>query len=153
MSERANQLAQSERVAERRADTASAPARPYRRPMPIFWWVRRRSYLLFVAREVSSVFVAWFVVFLLLMVRALGQGESAYQRFVDWSANPIVLTVNIVALAFVVLHAVTWFNLAPKAMVLKLRGRTVPANLVAAAHFGAWIVVSAVVAVIVYGLP
>ncbi len=121
--------------------------------MPIFWWVRRPSYLLFVAREVSSVFVAWFVVFLLLMVRALGTGEDAYQRFVYWSANPIVLTVNIVALAFVVLHAVTWFNLAPKAMVLKLRGRKVPPSLVAAAHFGAWVVVSAVVAVIVYGLP
>jgi fumarate reductase subunit C len=154
MSERVGAAAPAmSQATERRADTANVPARPYRRRMPIFWWVRRRSYLLFVAREVSSVFVAWFVVYLLLMVRALGQGEDAYERFVDWSANPIVVAVNIVALAFVVLHAVTWFNLAPQAMVLKLRGRKVPPSLVAAAHFGAWLVVSAVVAVIVYGLP
>jgi fumarate reductase subunit C len=140
-------------VADRQVATRSTPARPYRQRMPIFWWARRPSYLLFVARELSSVFVAWFVVYLLLMVWAMGRGEEAYERFVSWSANPIVLTVNIVALAFVVLHSVTWFNLAPKAMVVKLRGRRVPASLVGAAHFGAWLVISAVVAVIVYGLP
>jgi fumarate reductase subunit C len=119
--------------------------------MPILWWLRRRSYLLFVAREVSSVFVAWFVVYLLLLVRAVGQGEDSYRRFLDWSANPFVLTLNVVTLLFVVLHAVTWFNLAPKAMVVKVRGRRLPPAFVAAAHFGAWAVVSAVVAWIVLG--
>ena len=54
--------------------------RPYRRRVPILWWVRRRSYLLFVAREVSSVFVAWFVVFLLLLVRAVLAGEERNSR-------------------------------------------------------------------------
>jgi len=119
--------------------------------MPILWWLRRRSYLLFVAREVSSVFVAWFVVYLLLLVRAVGQGEDSYRRFLDWSANPFVLTLNVVTLIFVVLHAVTWFNLAPQAMVVKVRGRGLPPVFVAAAHFGAWAVVSAVVAWIVLG--
>src|SRR5262245_31209211 len=108
---------------DRKAEPATVPARPYRRRVPIFWWVKRPTYLLFVARELSSIFVAWFVVYLLLMIWALGRGARAYERFVDWSANPIVLAVNIVALVFVLLHAVTWFNLAPKAMVVKLRGR------------------------------
>ncbi len=125
--------------------------RPYRRRVPILWWVRRRSYLLFVAREVSSVFVAWFVVFLLLLVRAVLSGEDAYRRFLDWTANPFVLALNVVALLFVLLHAVTWFNLAPQAMVVKVRGRRLPPVLIAAAHFGAWAVVSAVVAWIVLG--
>jgi fumarate reductase subunit C len=60
-----------------------------------------------------------------------------------------VLALNVVALAFVLLHAVTWFNLAPKALVVRVHGRQVPPRAVAAGHFGAWLVVSAVVAVIV----
>ena len=130
---------------------ADRPVRAYRRRMPLLWWLGRRSYLLFVAREVSSIFVAWFVVYLLLLVVAVARGEDAYRRFLDWSASPWVLVVNVVALLFVVFHAVTWFNLAPKAMVVKVRGRRLPPLFVAAAHFGAWAVVSAAVAWIVLG--
>ena len=108
----------------------------------------RRSYLLFVAGS-SSIFVAWFVVFLLLLVAAVSRGEEAYRRFLDWSANPVVLAVNVIALLFVILHAVTWFNLAPKAMIVNVRGRRLPPKLVAIAHFDAWVFVSTVVAWIV----
>jgi len=130
---------------------ADRPVRAYRRRMPLLWWLGRRSYLLFVAREVSSIFVAWFVVYLLLLVWAVSRGEAAYRRFLDWSANPFVIALNVVALLFVLLHAVTWFNLAPAAMAVKVRGRRVPPLLIAAAHFGAWAVVSAAVAWIVLG--
>ena len=47
---------------------STAQGRPYRPRVSRFWWLRRRSYLLFVLRELSSVFVAWFVVYLLLLV-------------------------------------------------------------------------------------
>jgi fumarate reductase subunit C len=118
----------------------------YRPPVSIFWWAHRRSYLLFVLRELSSVFVAWFVVFLLLLVGAVHRGPAAYQAFLEWSATPWVLVLNLVALAFVLLHAVTWFNLAPKALVVRLQGQRVPPRAVAAGHFGAWLAASAVVA-------
>ncbi len=134
-----------------KVERTQRPAPTYRAPVPILWWTRRRSYFLFVLRELSSVFVAWFVVFLLLLVVAVARGDEAYRRFIDWAANPVVLVVNIIALLFVVFHALTWFNLAPKAMVVNLRGRRVPPMLVAVAHFGAWVVVSAVIAWIVLG--
>ena len=130
-----------------------APARLYRPPISPFWWLHRRSYLLFVLRELSSVFVAWFVVYLLLLVNAVHAGNDSYQSFLQWSGQLWVLLLNIVALAFVLLHAVTWFNLAPKAMVIRMRGRRLPPRSVAAAHFVAWAVVSAVVAWIVLGRP
>lgn len=131
----------------------ATPARgaPYRPRISRFWWVHRRSYLLFVLRELSSVFVAWFVVYLLLLVDAVHEGAETYQRFLEWSGRPLVLVLNVVALAFVLLHAITWFNLAPKAMVLRVQGRRLPPRSVAAAHFTAWAVVSAVVAWIVLG--
>jgi fumarate reductase subunit C len=118
----------------------------YRAPIPIFWWVRRRSYFLFVLRELSSVFVAWSVVFLLLLISSISQGPATYQRFLDWSANPLVVLLNLVALLFVVMHAITWFNLAPKAIVVRLRGKRVPPRLIAASQYVAWAVVSAFIA-------
>jgi fumarate reductase subunit C len=118
----------------------------YRQPVSLFWWTRRRSYLLFVLRELSSVAVAWFVVHFLLLVTAVHRGPAAYREFLDWSATPLLLVVDLVALAFVVLHAVTWFNLAPKALVVRVQGQQVPPRMIAAGHFGAWFVVSAVVA-------
>ncbi len=119
---------------------------PYRPRMPLLWWLRRRSYLIFVVRELSSVFVAWFVVYLLLLGHAVVSGEDAYRRFLEWSATPWLLLLNIVALGFVVFHAVTWFNLAPKAMVVRVGGKRVPDWVIAGLNYGAWLVLSAAVA-------
>ena len=93
-----------------------------------YWWLQRRAYLKFILRELSSVFVAWFVVFLLLLVRAVSQGAPAYEQFLQWAAHPLVLVLNVVSLLFVVFHAVTWFNLAPQAMVVHVGGKRVPGS-------------------------
>jgi fumarate reductase subunit C len=129
----------------------TAPSGQYRPRTDLLWWVHRRSYLLFVLRELSCVFVAWFVVYLVLLVAAVHDGSDAYEWFLAWSARPWMVALNLVALAFLVLHAVTWFLLAPKALVVRLQGRRLPPRMVAAGHFGAWVVVSAVVAWIVLG--
>ena len=123
--------------------------RAYRQPISRYWWAKRRSYLLFMLREISCVFVAWFVVYLLLLVHATITGRDSYSRFLDWSANPIVVSVNVVAFIFLLLHAVTWLNLAPRAIVPHIRGRRVPARAVLAGHYAVWLVVSAAVAWVV----
>jgi fumarate reductase subunit C len=114
----------------------------YRQPVSTFWWLGQWSYLLFVLRELSGVFVAWFVVYLLLAVTAIADGPAAYQDFLAWSGGGWVLVLNVVAFAFVLLHAVTWFALAPKAMVVP----HVPPWVVLVAHYLAWAVLSAAVA-------
>jgi fumarate reductase subunit C len=118
----------------------------YRRRMSVFWWVGRRSYLIFVLRELSSVFVAWSVVFLLLLIHAVGQGGTQYRQFVHLSGDPWMLALNVVTLAFLVFHALTWFNLAPQAMVVRLRGKRVPRSWIAGAHYAAWALLSALAA-------
>jgi fumarate reductase subunit C len=104
----------------------SAPI-TYRQPVSKLWWLKKRTYFLFVLRELSSIFVAWFAVFLMIMVVAIGQGEASYQNFLSWAAGPVVIVINIVALAFLILHTVTWFALTPQAMVVRVGGRRVPA--------------------------
>lgn len=118
----------------------------YRKPVSTFWWLRRRAYLLFVLRELSSVFVAWFVVYLLLMVAAVADGPGEYERFQDWSGRWWVVLVNVIALLFVLLHTVTWFGLAPRAMVVRVRGRRVRPRSIVALHYALWALLSAAVA-------
>jgi fumarate reductase subunit C len=144
---RSNGFGEEVAVPEERAMTT--PVRAYRQPVDRYWWAKRRSYLLFMLREISCVFVAWFVVYLLLLVHAISTGPDSYVRFLDWSANPLVISLNVVALIFLLLHTVTWFNLAPRAIVPHVRGHRVPARAVLAGHYAAWFVISAVVAWVV----
>jgi succinate dehydrogenase subunit C len=123
----------------------------FRPPVSTYWWLKRRSYLTFILRELSSIFVAWFVAYLLLLVRAVGEGESSYRQFLGWSGRPVVLLVNVVGLSFVVFHAITWFNLAPQALVVRVRGKRVPGALITASNYLAWAAASALVAWLVLG--
>ena len=124
----------------------------YRPRMSTYWWMTRRAYLAFILRELSSVFIAWFVVYLLLLVHAVSQGKDSYRWFrEDFSRSPVVVLVNLVSLFFVVFHAVTWFNLAPQALVVRFRGRRVPGTWIALSNYAAWALVSALVAWVLVG--
>ena len=117
----------------------------YRRRMSVWWWTKKRTYFVFVMRELSSIFIAWFVVYLLLLVRAVVEGETAYADFLDWAASPALVVVNVVAFGFVLLHTITWFSLTPQAIVLNLRGRRLPGSVIIAAQYAGLGVVSACV--------
>jgi fumarate reductase subunit C len=121
----------------------------YRKPTSIYWWVGSWRYVKFILRELSSVFVAWTVVLILLQIRALRQGPDSYVSFLQWMGNPTVIALNVLTFLFVVFHAVTWFNLAPKAMPVRVRGNRLPDIVIAAPNYAAWILISAVVSYIV----
>ena len=113
----------------------------YRPTVPVLWWTRKLSYFVFVMRELSSLFIAWLVLYLLLFVRAVGRGETAYADFLDWATSPWLVVLNVIALAFLVLHTITWFSLTPQAMVLAVGGRRVPpAAIIGAQYVGLGIV-------------
>ena len=137
-------------MSERQIYTEYHP-RWHRPRVSTWWWLKRRSYLAFILRELSSVFVAWAVVYLLLLVRATARGTANYRDFLDWSANPGMLVLNLVAFAFLVLHAITWFNLAPQAMVVHMGRRRVPGLWIAASNYALWAVASIVITWIVLG--
>ena len=122
-----------------------------RRRPSTYWWLERRAYLSFITRELSSIFIAWFVVYLLLFVRAVSRGEASYQEFFAWSRHPVVMVLNIVTLFFVLFHAVTWFNLAPKAMVVHVGRKRLPASVISASNYGAWVVATALVVWLLVG--
>lgn len=116
-----------------------------------YWWLERWSYFAFILREASCVFVAWFVAYLLMLIRAVNQGNAAYQDFLTWSASRPILLLNLVSFCFIVFHAITFFSAAPRAMVVHLGRTRVPNSLVGGAHYAGLIGASAVVAWILLG--
>ena len=122
------------------------PAKGYRVRVSTYWWLGRWAYLKFILREISSVFVAWFVLVTILQIRALVGGPEAYAGFQHFLENPLVLGVNLISFFFVVFHAITWFNLAPKAMAVRMGGKRVPNIMISGPNYIAWAVVSAAVA-------
>ena len=127
--------------------TQDQPPAPvtYHRKMSVFWWVHKPSYFLFVMRELSSLFVGWTIFYLLLFIAAVGNGEQAYEDFLDRADHPAMIAVNVVAFAFIALHTITWFALTPQAMVLKVGKRQVPGAAILLGQYAALAVVSAIV--------
>ena len=53
----------------------------HRTRVSTYWWLSQWSYTKFILREVSSVFVAYFIVITLMQVQALGDGPAGYAVF------------------------------------------------------------------------
>ena len=121
----------------------------YRPRVSVYWWLGQWQYLKFILRELSSVFVALVVVMTLLQLRALRNGPEAYVRLQARLSSPAAIAASVISLFFVLFHAITWFNLTPRAMPLRLRGKRVPEWLIAAPNYLAWIIASAMVAILI----
>lgn len=118
----------------------------HRRRMPIFWWLGHFGYTRFIVRELTSVAVAYAVLLLLVQVWMAGRGADAYARFQEWLASTPVLVLHGAILVAVVFHSITWLALAPSALVVHIGGRRIPDAVVIAAHYGAWLAASVLVA-------
>ena len=118
----------------------------YRKRVPIFWWLHRRSSALFIAREMTSVFVVYAAAVVVALVLIMDRGEPAWVAAMNWLANPFVLIAHVLVLFIVLFHAITWLNLAPMAIVVKLGDRKLPASAVLIGHYAAWFACSAIVA-------
>ncbi|MEE9167767.1 MAG: fumarate reductase subunit C [Candidatus Neomarinimicrobiota bacterium] len=107
--------------------------------------MKRRSYFLFMMRELTSVFVAGYCIFLLVMIYTLGRGDG----IMGLLASPVSVVFHALALPFVLYHTITWFNLTPKILVLRIGEERVPPALIAGTFYAGWIIISLIVGWIV----
>ena len=114
------------------------------RDKPIFWWVHKWRHFRFILRELTSLGVGFYAVVLIFYVRALRQGPESFADFIVWLQSPWIILAHAVAFILLIYHSITWFNLAPKAMVIKLGKTRVPGAVIAGMNYGAWILISAV---------
>jgi len=103
-------------------------------------------------RELTSVFVAGYCIFLLVFVYKLTEGADAYANFIDALKHPSSVALHLITLVFVLYHTITWFNLTPKILVLYRGEDRIPQGLVAGIFYAGWLVVSIIVALLVLGV-
>ena len=113
--------------------------------MPIFWWTRKWVHMKFILRELTSVAVAYSAFLLLLIIRALNQGSDHYFEVTAMFKSPVILILHTVVFLFLIFHSVTWFSLAPKAIVLRIGKKRIPDPATIGLNFLAWFVLSLVI--------
>jgi fumarate reductase subunit C len=106
------------------------------------WYLARRRDIHHMLHEISSLFIGAYGLLLVWGLRALAEGEGAYQLFLERLASPLSLGFHWLALAFTLFHSISWFGLTPKAMPVQIGENFVPGYLIAVGHYIAWIGVS-----------
>ena len=106
-------------------DTKSSYRKPYIEPVKATWWLRNKTYLKYIFRELTSLFTLWIAIELLvIIILAVIMPEpgnpwnsiDAQAAISDFIQNPIVIGLNILSLIAILFHTVTWFNIMPKAV-------------------------------------
>ena len=122
-------------------DTTETKTKEYIRPMPANWWMMKKTFVLFIVRELTCVFVGGYALFLLVLVARRDQPEA----FAAWLNSPLLIVLQIIALPMLLYHSITWINLTPKVMVVWRGEERVSPLLIAGANYVAWAIISIVV--------
>ena len=123
----------------------------YQKPISNTWWLKRKPYVLFMIREITSVFVAGYCVFLISLIFNLGQGPVAYNNLIITLKSPISMALHLIAFIFVLYHTITWFNLTPKILVLYKGEERISQKLIAGIFYIGWIIISIIIVWLILG--
>lgn len=120
--------------------------KPYVREVPTTtWFLRQPRYIRYMAREVTCILIGAFTLLLVFALKALTEGQGAYEAFLAGLRMPSMILFLLVALAFALYHTISWFNVTPQAMPIQRGEEFVPGSVIVGAHYGGWVVVSLVV--------
>lgn len=114
----------------------------YQPGMSIFWWASKKPYILFIIRELTSVFIAAYMVLVLIQLNALRQGPEAWESLRNSLSTPFSVGVHVLILLFVIFHSLTWFWIAPTALVFRIGGRRIQDAAIIMMNIFLWILFS-----------
>jgi fumarate reductase subunit C len=121
-------------------------AKPYpRQHQPSTWFLKQPHYMVFMLRELSALFLAIYLVVLLILVGQVHESESAFEDFKELLASPIMIVFHTIVLLFAILHSVTWFQAVPKALRIRRGEEFMPPMMLIGAHVLAWLGISVVI--------
>jgi fumarate reductase subunit C len=126
------------------APAGSAPGsrpRQYVRTVPGTWWLKKRSYTKFMVRELSSAFIAAYALFLLVPLCAANDVPAFHRVFLALK-SPQSVVLHLIVMVFALFHTITFFNLTPRAIVLRFGEEKVPEAIIQVVHYALWGLVS-----------
>ncbi|CAH0534626.1 Fumarate reductase subunit C [Vibrio stylophorae] len=123
--------------------------KPYVRTMNRTWWKGHPFYRFYMLREATVLPLIFFTLFLTFGLGSLVKGPVAWQHWLEFMANPVVVAINIVALLGSLFHAQTFFSMMPQVMPIRIKGKTLDTRIIVLAQWVAVAAISLVVLLIV----
>jgi fumarate reductase subunit C len=118
--------------------------KPYLREISPTWYLKSAPYRWFMVREMTSVFIAAYLVFLVVLLFRLAAGAQSFERMLVMMQSPVSIVFHAVVLAAALYHSITWFNLTPKVMPVRIGEEKLPDSMVAIGMgYLPWVVLSA----------
>src|SRR5687767_15350175 len=99
----------------------SAPrpsVKQYHPPVKPTWWLARPAYIKFMVRELTSLFIAGYAVFLVVLM-ARADDAAAFQSITDALKSPVSIVLHLIVFGFALFHSITFFNLTPRVLVVQ----------------------------------
>jgi fumarate reductase subunit C len=117
--------------------------KPYTRPISsTSWFMENARYKTYMLHEVSSIFVAIYCVILIVGLFRLGQGQVAWNGWLDSVTSPLGLLFHLVAFAFFMIHTTSWFKAVPQATRIMRGEEVLPGGILVGAHYAVFGAVS-----------
>lgn len=123
--------------------------KPYVREMKRTWWKSSSFYRFYMMREATVLPLILFTLFLTFGLGSLVKGPEAWDTWLGFMANPIVVAINIVALLGSLLHAQTFFSMMPQVMPVRIKGKLVDKKIIVLTQWAAVAFISLIVLIVV----
>lgn len=123
--------------------------KPYVREMNATWWQKSNFYRMYMLREATVLPIIFFTLFLTFGLGSLVKGPESWEAWLAFMANPVVVAINVVALAGSLFHAHTFFNMFPQVMPIRLKGKKVDTKIIVLGQWAAVAAISLIVLIIV----
>lgn len=95
--------------------------RPYVRPMKRTWFMDHPYYRNYAIRESSALFDGLYCLNLFWGLMQLTKGAEAWQGWLDFQANPLMILFTVVTLGLTIYHATTYFAMTPRVLPQQIR--------------------------------
>ncbi|WBA83012.1 hypothetical protein [Endozoicomonas sp. GU-1] len=95
--------------------------RPYVRPMKRTWYMDHPFYRQYMIRESSCVFDGLYAINLFVGLMQLVKGQAAWNSWLAFQANPLMILFTVVTLGLTIYHAVTYFDMTPRVLPQQIR--------------------------------
>lgn len=89
--------------------------RPYVRPMD-GWWKKNPYFVEYMIHEGTALFVAAYAIVLLVGLVRLGQGEAAWNGWLEALKSPLSVAFHVLLLVAMLYHTYTWFKIMPRTL-------------------------------------
>lgn len=120
----------------------------YVREMKPTWWKKLDFYKLYMLRESTAIPAIWFCLVLFYAVICLIQNDVA--SFISFLQNPLVVILNIIALAGSLFHAATLYSMTPAVLNIIYKNEKLNPNIIRNALWATTAVASIVILALVY---